>query len=140
VPLEATEERVLPREQKNGLDGVLAAEGPGILAWAVKGCLSWQERGLVEPEAVVRATLAYREAEDALNWFQRDVGLRFDRGASVSAGAVTDKVQDWSASEGVKISARDLRDWLEENGATKRRLRQAGSGQEYRWLGVCFEN
>ncbi len=38
----------------------LRAEGPGILARAVRGCLAWQERGLDPPELVRTATEAYR--------------------------------------------------------------------------------
>ena len=32
--------------------------GPAILAWAVKGCLAWQEKGLGASEAVTKATTA----------------------------------------------------------------------------------
>jgi putative DNA primase/helicase len=44
----------------------LKAEWPGILAWMIRGCLKWQEKGLAPPEAVSAATAAYLEAEDAL--------------------------------------------------------------------------
>jgi putative DNA primase/helicase len=44
----------------------LKAEWPGILAWAVEGCLNWQTDGLRVPAAVHEATAAYLEAEDAL--------------------------------------------------------------------------
>lgn len=42
----------------------LKAEWPGILQWMIEGCLDWQERGLVPPEAVVNATNAYFAGED----------------------------------------------------------------------------
>jgi putative DNA primase/helicase len=41
-------------------------EWPGILAWAIAGCLEWQRIGLAPPCAVVDATKEYLEAEDAL--------------------------------------------------------------------------
>ncbi len=44
----------------------LKAEWPGILAWAIEGCLEWHAKGLAPPEAVRAATAAYLEAEDAL--------------------------------------------------------------------------
>ncbi len=37
-----------------------------ILAWIVEGCLRWQESGLIEPERVRTATMAYREDQDPL--------------------------------------------------------------------------
>ena len=55
----------IPAEEKDPhLKEKLTAEGPGILAWAVRGCLDWQRRGLAEPEAVTRATGEYRADED----------------------------------------------------------------------------
>ena len=48
----------------------LKAEWPGILAWAIEGCLEWQDSGLCPPAAVVDATADYLDAEDALaSWF-----------------------------------------------------------------------
>lgn len=44
----------------------LRAEMPGILAWAVRGCLEWQKMGLGEPAAVKEATQAYQAREDVL--------------------------------------------------------------------------
>jgi len=46
--------------------------GSAILAWVVKGCLSWQERGLEEPECVQVATRSYREDMDPIGEFIRD--------------------------------------------------------------------
>jgi len=56
------------REDRN-LDETLTEELPGILAWAVEGCLEWQESGLGLPPAVARATAEYRESEDILGAF-----------------------------------------------------------------------
>ncbi len=47
----------------------LRDELPGILAWAVEGCLEWQRDGLGHAEAVDRATREYREDEDVLGAF-----------------------------------------------------------------------
>jgi putative DNA primase/helicase len=44
----------------------LRAEWPDILHWMIQGCLWWQEAGLCPPPAVVDATAAYLDAEDAL--------------------------------------------------------------------------
>jgi putative DNA primase/helicase len=39
---------------------------PGILKWAVDGCLKWQVEGLGVPVAVVEATAEYRQDMDIL--------------------------------------------------------------------------
>jgi putative DNA primase/helicase len=58
-------------EQDKGLTEKLKAEWPGILAWMIEGCLAWQRDGLVPPAAVVDATAAYLEAEDAIaTWIE----------------------------------------------------------------------
>jgi putative DNA primase/helicase len=44
----------------------LKEEWPGILAWAIEGCLSWQREGLNPPPIVRLATEEYLEAEDAV--------------------------------------------------------------------------
>jgi putative DNA primase/helicase len=53
----------------------LRAEMPGILAWAVRGCLDWQKGGLAEPTAVTGATAAYQAGEDVLADFLSDCCL-----------------------------------------------------------------
>lgn len=42
----------------------LLAEGPGILAWLVEGCLAWQREGLKPPASVKLATNQYRNQQD----------------------------------------------------------------------------
>ena len=44
----------------------LRAELPGILAWAIEGCLAWQREGLNPPLLVREATADYLAAEDAI--------------------------------------------------------------------------
>lgn len=44
-------------------------EFPGILRWAIEGCLEWQRKGLGTPEEVKAATEAYRSEMDVLALF-----------------------------------------------------------------------
>ncbi|MCK4626277.1 MAG: bifunctional DNA primase/polymerase [Phycisphaerae bacterium] len=63
IPFEVT----IPKaRQDKHLTDKLVAEWPGILAWAVRGCLAWQQHqcDLALPEAVVEATEAYRSDSD----------------------------------------------------------------------------
>lgn len=47
----------------------LVKELPGILRWAIDGCLLWQSEGLVMPRAVQQATDAYRAEMDVVSAF-----------------------------------------------------------------------
>lgn len=47
----------------------LKAELPGILNWAVAGCLEWQLQGLGEPAEVTNATREYRDEMDLIGQF-----------------------------------------------------------------------
>jgi putative DNA primase/helicase len=53
-------------ERDTELPEKLQLEWPGILAWAIQGCLEWQRIGLAPPCAVRVATEAYLAAEDAI--------------------------------------------------------------------------
>jgi putative DNA primase/helicase len=60
-------ERVFTKaERDDRLEERLAEELPGILAWAVHGCLEWRERGLEAPSSVRMATEKYRAESDPL--------------------------------------------------------------------------
>lgn len=50
----------------------LNEEAPGILKWAVEGCLNWQRTGLTPPQEVADATATYRSEMDVLNDFIND--------------------------------------------------------------------
>jgi len=58
---EERQDRQLPKK--------LLAELPGILRWAVEGCLAWQKDGLGVPDEVKAATETYRQEQDILAVF-----------------------------------------------------------------------
>ena len=62
----------IPQEERDPrLAEKLRAEFPGILAWAIHGCLEWQREGLKSPAVVRDATAEYLDAEDALaRWIE----------------------------------------------------------------------
>jgi putative DNA primase/helicase len=49
------------------LSDKLHTEWPGILQWAIEGCLEWQRIGLAPPAAVRNATAEYLASEDAVS-------------------------------------------------------------------------
>jgi putative DNA primase/helicase len=58
-------------QQDKQLHGKLLAELPGILNWAIEGCLKWQptEGGLMPPTCVAEATAQYRSEMDTVGRF-----------------------------------------------------------------------
>lgn len=62
----------IPPERRDGkLTEKLLQERDGILAWALEGCLLWQQSGLKQPQSVMDATEEYFEAEDAMGrWIE----------------------------------------------------------------------
>lgn len=68
VPFTAT---IPAPERDKALGEKLRAEGPGILAWAIRGCLAWQSEGLRPPASVLAATEDYFETQDAIGrWLE----------------------------------------------------------------------
>ena len=57
---------------KNWAEKEVAAEGPGILAWVVRGALEYQRMGLSEPDVVKAAIAEYQEGEDVLGRWIRE--------------------------------------------------------------------
>jgi putative DNA primase/helicase len=57
------------------LSNKLRAEWPGILQWAIDGCLEWQRIGLMPPEIVQAATASYLAQEDLIEqWLEERCG------------------------------------------------------------------
>jgi putative DNA primase/helicase len=62
--------RIAEEKRDRWLTEKLLAERSGILAWAVQGCLIWQQNGLQPPSAVQQATSEYFNNEDAIAEFE----------------------------------------------------------------------
>jgi len=62
------------------LPAKLRAEWPGILQWAIDGCLEWQRIGLKPPEIVQEATAFYFAQEDLIEqWLEEHFPDRKDK-------------------------------------------------------------
>jgi P4 family phage/plasmid primase-like protien len=86
------------REDKT-LGEKLAAEAPGILAWAVRGCLEWQRIGLAEPERVRTQTEAYRRESDSAGEFV-DTRCVFERGSRIAKKKLRATYEEWCEDRG----------------------------------------
>ena len=76
----------------------LRAELPGILAWAVRGCLEWQQAGLCAPREVKEETTALFEAMDPLGDFLEEECVLHPR-ALVESGALWRTYRGWCERE-----------------------------------------
>jgi putative DNA primase/helicase len=85
------------------LKSTLRDQAPGILQWAVSGCLEWQKRGLVPPQTVQDATNAYQQTEDPLADFF-ETRMKIDD-STVDAVATFPKLysayREWASSMGI---------------------------------------
>lgn len=86
-------------ERDPGLLNKLRAELPGILKWAVQGCLAWQRDGLKPPAVVTHATAQYRREMDVLGAFIEDRCLVGDK-RQVTAKALYRAYRDWAEGAG----------------------------------------
>ena len=60
----------VPPKPDTTLPDALRAELPGILAWAIRGCLTWQREGLNPPPVVLDACAEYFVEQDSVAlWF-----------------------------------------------------------------------
>ena len=74
-----------PAERDQSLSAKLKTELPGILTWAIGGCLEWQADGLGVPDEVKEATESYRGDMDRLGDFIAErciVGMTLHASAS----------------------------------------------------------
>jgi putative DNA primase/helicase len=77
------------------------AELPGILNWAIRGCLEWQRDGLKDPKAVRDAVSAYRSDSDLLAEFI-DEECAVDPAASTATLELYGRYKFWAESRGTR--------------------------------------
>ena len=80
----------------------LLAELPGILNWAIKGCLRWQKENLLVPERVKSATNDYQGEEDELGEFISERCVLDSNEVTVRSELHCDYLY-WAQSRGTKV-------------------------------------
>jgi putative DNA primase/helicase len=111
----------------------LKAELPGVLRWAVNGCLAWQSDGLKPPVAVTGATDEYRADSDETGQFMDECCV-LSSNAKVGSGALHHEYRAWA--EARKIPAMGIRAFsnlLETKGFRKKK---EPSGQVFQGVGL----
>lgn len=105
-----------PEEQDRTLLEKLRDELPGILLWAVHGCLEWQKQGLNPPAIVVDAVKSYRQDSDTLGRFI-DEHCEKRPNASVRSSTLFHHYQRFAEKSGeLWLSNKDLPTEMERRG------------------------
>jgi putative DNA primase/helicase len=89
-------------ERDQRLGAKLLEELPGILAWAVRGCLEWRAEGLGLPEEVRAATDSYREEMDTLGPFLEEICVA-QADARVTAKELYAAYVAWAEGNGERV-------------------------------------
>ncbi len=129
VPFEVT---IKEEQRDKHLLEKLSTEHPGILRWAVEGCLQWQRQGLGEPQQITDATNLYRVEMDRLGDFLDD---RCERGVEyqVKNTVLWQAYERWAKLNGDQfpLGRKQFSSRLAEKGYTKGK----SDGMRY-WKGL----
>jgi len=117
-------------EKDEDLRTKLQAELPGILKWAVEGCLKWQREGLNPPSAVINATEQYKLEMDWLSDFLNEC-CEVGPLEKVSVKDLYETYLKW-AEGGKPKGKRMFNKMLEERGFIKER----GGKNILYWIGL----
>jgi putative DNA primase/helicase len=91
---------VVPADQRDEhLGDKLALEADYVLTWLVKGCAEWRQKGLVDPEAVTKATEAYKTDSDAVGRFLDECCTKQQTGVGVGSTELFRAWEKWCAGE-----------------------------------------
>lgn len=107
--------------------------GPAILAWAVEGCARWLASGLGDPEAVMKATGAYRKSMEPLTDFLEDC-CELGEDCTATAERLRGEYETWCRTEGIKapVAGKRWGDALRAVGCVDRK----GTGGVRWWDGI----
>ena len=123
------EDSVIPSHQ---LMSEFRKEFPGILAWLVRGCLRWQEEGLISPPAEIRAANEnYRKESDSLSDFLDECCVE-NPTATVTLSDLFIYYLEWCSKN--KESSLKKKDFTKE--LEKRGFRKDKNNKGWYWKGL----
>jgi putative DNA primase/helicase len=140
VMLVPFEQYIPPDERDKQLLHKLRTEMPGVLNWALAGCMEWQRGGLQPPEEVIAATQEYREEQDLLSNFLVSWTV-IDAKAKASAGELHRAYVLWCRDNGEQaVKQKTFGMTLRERGLRAVNQRWAGKVQRvYDGIGLLEE-
>lgn len=124
-------EKKLPKEK---VMATFRKELPGILTWAVQGCLEWQKNGLQTPDEVQAATGKYRDEMDTVGQFLDDTCILTPE-VKAKASDLYDAYKTWCDTNGEYVlTQRNFGSRLTQKGLE--RVKTNGNF----WKGVGIKN
>jgi putative DNA primase/helicase len=122
------------QEQDKDLLNKLRKEFPGILAWAVRGCLEWQKRGLKPPSAVVSATNSYKAEMDVIERFLTEQCTKAAK-EKVKVSTLFDAFTEWCNQNGetLRLNSRDFSARLQNREFTTKHTNKGNV-----WIGIAL--
>jgi putative DNA primase/helicase len=108
---------------------------PGVLQWAIRGCLAWQEQGLNVPECLKQATAEYRREQNVLGHFVEDELIPHDD-LKTPCGQMYTHYKEWADKNGeYQMTATEFKERMEQ------RYGEAGRGAQGKfWKGVGIDS
>jgi putative DNA primase/helicase len=136
VPFDYT----IPKDRQKKRHEVMAmfqAELPGILTWAIEGCLEWQRDGLGVPDEVVDATREYESEQDTFSMFLEEKCMRAPNAQALSL-ALYREYKTWAEEHGeTPASHRTFASLMGERGFAKAKTMR---GALYSGVGLRTED
>jgi P4 family phage/plasmid primase-like protien len=125
---------VIPEDERDpDLMRTLWGERAGILAWLVRGCVEWLGDGLTEPDAVMRATEAYRGRANSLDAFLLDRCV-LGEGLACATSDLMEAYGDWCGENNrVPLRGRAFAAALKERDCAPAKL-----GGQRHWVGITL--
>jgi putative DNA primase/helicase len=135
VPFDYT----IPKDRQKKRHEVMAmfqAELPGVLNWAIEGCLEWQRDGLGVPDEVINATREYEAEQDTFSMFLEEKCVRVSN-ARVLSLTLYREYKAWAEEHGeTPASHKTFASLMSERGFNKTRTMK---GALYSGLGLRTE-
>jgi len=136
VPFDYT----IPQDKQKKRHEVMAmfqSELPGVLNWALDGCLEWQRDGLGVPEEVIDATREYEAEQDTFSMFLEEKCVRVSN-ARVLSLALYREYKAWAEEHGeTPASHKTFASLMSERGFAKTKTK---IGALYSGVGVRTED
>ena len=96
-------DQTIPDDKKRELEEMVSElvreEGPGILAWLVRGVLDYAANGLIIADDIRAATRSYGEEQDPIGQFLR-MCVRPAPGRRIAGGELYDAFTNWRVANG----------------------------------------
>jgi putative DNA primase/helicase len=113
------------------------AELPGILNWAIEGCLEWQRDGLGVPDEVINATREYEAEQDTFSMFLDEKCVKAPNAGALSLSLYRE-YKAWAEQYGESpVSHKTFASLMSERGFAKTKTKH---GALYSGIGLRTED